>query len=74
MGMSEDKLEQIVTNEKEWRKLLYKKIESMEEDQKQFKKDYFITITTLKVKHGILSAFFGVIGGSIATLLVFLKK
>lgn len=70
MSMSDEKLEQIVTNEKEWRKYLFKKVEKIEEAQDQMN----ITITTLKIKYGFMASFFGVVGGFLATLLIHYKK
>ena len=57
--MTEKELERILGNNKEWRRFLLTKIDTMEREQR----DMIITITTLKVKIGFIASVFGLLGG-----------
>jgi hypothetical protein len=59
--MTEKELDRILGNDKEWRKFLLQKIEAIEKEQR----DMLITLTTLKIKLGFISAVFGLLGGYI---------
>lgn len=59
--MTEKELERILGNDKEWRKYLLSKMEAIEKEQREM----IITLTTLKVKLGFISAVFGLLGGYI---------
>lgn len=59
--MTEKELDRILGNDKEWRKYLLTKMEAIEKEQREM----IITLTTLKVKLGFISAVFGLIGGYI---------
>ena len=59
--MTEKELDRILSNDKEWRKYLLTKMEAIEKEQRET----IITLTTLKVKLGFISAVFGLLGGYI---------
>lgn len=59
--MTEKELDRILGNDKEWRKYLLMKMEAIEKEQREM----IITLTTLKVKLGFISAVFGLLGGYI---------
>lgn len=59
--MTEKEIDRILGNDKEWRKFLLQKIEAIEKEQREM----IITMTTLKVKLGFISAIFGLVGGYI---------
>jgi len=59
--MTEKELDRILGNDKEWRKYLLTKMEAIEKEQREM----IITLTTLKVKLGFISAVFGLLGGYI---------
>ena len=59
--MTEKELDRILGNDKEWRKFLLQKMEAIEKEQREI----IITMTTLKVKLGFISAIFGIVGGYI---------
>lgn len=59
--MTEKELDRILGNDKEWRKFLLQKMEAIEREQREM----IITMTTLKVKLGFISAIFGLVGGYI---------
>jgi len=59
--MTEKELDRILGNDKEWRKFLLQKMEAIEKEQREM----VITMTTLKVKLGFISAIFGLVGGYI---------
>jgi hypothetical protein len=59
--MTEKELDRILGNDKEWRKFLLQKMEAIEKEQREM----IITMTTLKVKLGFISAIFGLVGGYI---------
>lgn len=60
--MSDKELDIILENDKEWRRHILKKISSIEDDQQ----DMLVTMTTLKVRFGLISGVFGTIAGTIA--------
>lgn len=74
MFMSDEKLNQIIENEKEWRRALFKKVESIETELHDFKVEQAKITTTLKVKIGFFGAAFGFIGGLVPTLLSFFQS
>ena len=57
--MSDKEFDRIISNDKEWRRYLLQKIDDIEKEQKEM----IITLTTLKIKLGFISAVFGVLGG-----------
>ena len=59
--MTEKELDRILGNDKEWRKFLLQKMDAIEKEQREI----IITMTTLKVKLGFISAIFGLVGGYI---------
>jgi hypothetical protein len=59
--MTEKELDRILGNDKEWRKFLLSKMEVIEKEQREI----IISLTTLKVKLGFISAVFGILGGYI---------
>lgn len=59
--MTEKELDRILGNDKEWRKFLLQKMDAIEKEQREM----IITMTTLKVKLGFISAIFGLVGGYI---------
>ena len=59
--MTEKELDRILGNDKEWRKFLLQKMDAIEKEQREM----VITMTTLKVKLGFISAIFGLVGGYI---------
>lgn len=63
-GISERELSLIVKNEEKWREFLIRKIEKIEKDQS----DMVVTVTTLKIKIGLISGGFGALTGLIAGL------
>lgn len=63
--MSEKELNAIVANEIEWRKMLFKKVERVEQNQIQIDKD----LTSLKVKVALFGGFFGTVGGAVISYL-----
>ena len=75
MSMSDEKLEAIISNEKEWRRELFKRVDHTRDELQSFKLDMTAAITSLNVKSKITSTIFGVIGGiAAATLSRFLLK
>ena len=68
--MAEDYLQQLLTNEREWRKYLIKKIDSIEEEQRRIS----LLGNTLKVKVGVASIIFGGIGSFVVSLALFIVK
>lgn len=69
-NMSEKELNQIVQNEIEWRKQLWKKVETTQNDLNDFKVDMATITTTLKVKIAVSSTFFGLISGGVISLII----
>lgn len=73
MSMSERDRELVIDNDREWRKFMLNQIETIRESQTSM----LITVTTLKVKFGLIGGFFGFLGGSLGaliTILTYLKK
>jgi len=62
--MNENELTILVNNEIEWRKKLWKKMETMESNQIEDGK----VLTGLKVKVALFGCSFGAIGGALITL------
>jgi len=74
MTMSDKELNAIVKNEIEWRKQLWKKLESTEESLNAFKLDMTETTSTMKVKLGFIGSFFGFIGGAVVAIIAAIIK
>lgn len=70
MSMSKDRIDQVVSNDKEWRELILTKIDKIEDNQVNM----LVTITTLKVKFGIIGSAFGFIGGAVVSVIAALIK
>lgn len=70
MTMSKDRIDQVVSNDKEWRELILTKIDKIETSQVNM----LVTITTLKVKFGIIGSAFGFIGGAVVSLITAVIK
>lgn len=70
MSMSKERIDQVVTNEKEWRELILSKIDKIEDGQVTM----LVTITTLKVKFGLIGSAFGFIGGAVVSIIAALIK
>lgn len=58
----------IISNEKEWRKHTLEEMRELRKTQQEL----LITVSTLKVKVGLISGIFGTIAGALATM--FSKK
>jgi hypothetical protein len=52
-------------NEREWRKFLMSEIKDLRHEVAQIN----ITVTTLKIKIGLASSFFGFLAGALATVI-----
>ena len=60
--MNEQELSIVVANEKEWRKMMFRKLESMEECQTNTNQ----RVVKLEVKNALFGSFFGFVGGILA--------
>lgn len=74
MSMSESELQAIVDNEREWRKTIYRELMETRQELHQFKLEITTVTTTLKIKIGIASSFFGFLGGAAVSLATALVK
>jgi hypothetical protein len=52
-------------NDREWRQLLLSEIKSLRQEQK----DILVALTTVKIKIGLLSSFFGSISGVVTAII-----
>lgn len=59
--MQEKEIDRVLSNDKEWRRYLLEELKEIKKEQREM----VITMTTLKVKLGIISAVFGILGGYI---------
>lgn len=64
--MNEDRISVIANNEKEWRKHILRELSEVKKSQS----DMLITVTTLKIKFGMIGGVFGTIGGFLGTILI----
>jgi hypothetical protein len=85
-SMTEKDLDRIIADNKEWRRLLWNKMDLLDSHIKQsdaeitkqiseFKLDYMKKITTLEIKVALFGAIFGFSSGAIASIAVaFIKN
>lgn len=59
--MPDKELDRVLNNDKEWRRYLLEELKEIRKEQR----DMIVTMTTLKVKLGVISAVFGLLGGYI---------
>lgn len=64
-AISQREMDLIVKNETKWREYMIRKIEKIEKDQN----DMVVTMTTLKIKIGLISGGFGALTGLVSTLI-----
>jgi len=75
--MIKEQLEILISNEREYRKMLVISVNELKEDVKKIREEQYaqaLITNTLKVKFGFVSLLFGVIGGSIIPLLALILK
>ena len=75
--MIKEQLEILISNEREYRKMLVVSVNELKEDVKKIREEQYaqaLITNTLKVKFGFVSLLFGVIGGSIIPLLALILK
>jgi hypothetical protein len=61
--MNESDLNIVIDNDREWRKYILKKMEKIEEDQQSM----LVTMTTLKLKYGVIATIFGGLSSAAVT-------
>lgn len=75
--MIKEQLEILISNEREYRKMLVVSVNELKDDVKKIREEQYaqaLITNTLKVKFGFVSLLFGVIGGSIIPLLALILK
>ena len=68
--MERKEVEHLVNNEAEWRRYIMAELSDLKKNQTEL----LITVTTLKVKFGLIGAVFGSMAGGVATLIVDILK
>ena len=68
--MERKEVEHLVNNEAEWRRYIMAELSDLKKNQTEL----LITVTTLKVKFGLIGAVFGSMAGKVATLIVDILK
>lgn len=63
-------IEGLIHNESEWRRFILAELAEVKKNQT----DLLVTVTTLKVKFGLIGAVFGSIAGGVATLIIDVLK
>lgn len=68
--MERKDIESLVNNESEWRRFILSELAEVKKNQTEL----LITVTTLKVKFGVIGAVFGSLAGAIGSMFIdFLK-
>lgn len=70
MCMSESEINIAARNEIEWRKLMLRKLDKLEDSHNDFKLSQTKRITVLEVKSGIVGSIAGLISGGIVSAVV----
>jgi hypothetical protein len=68
--MERREVELLINNEAEWRRHILLDLTAMKNNQT----DLLVTVTTLKVKFGMIGAVFGSVAGTVAALVVDILK
>jgi len=68
--MERREVEHLVNNEAEWRRYIMAELSDMKKNQTEL----LITVTTLKVKFGVIGSVFGAIAGVVGSLFVDFMK
>lgn len=68
--MERKEVEHLVNNEAEWRRYIMAELSELKRNQTEL----LITVTTLKVKFGLIGAVFGSLAGGFATLIIDIMK
>lgn len=68
--MERREVEHLVNNEAEWRRYIMAELSELKKNQTEL----LITVTTLKVKFGLIGTVFGAMAGGVASLLIDIIK
>lgn len=68
--MERREVEHLVNNESEWRRFILSELAEVKKNQTEL----LVTVTTLKVKFGMIGAVFGSLAGAIASLIIDIVK
>lgn len=68
--MERREVEHLVNNEAEWRRYIMAELSELKKNQTEL----LITVTTLKVKFGLIGVVFGSMAGGVASLLIDILK
>lgn len=68
--MERREVEHLVNNESEWRRFILCELAEVKKNQTEL----LVTVTTLKVKFGMIGAVFGSLAGAIASLVIDIVK
>lgn len=68
--MERREVEHLVNNESEWRRFILSELAEVKKNQTEL----LVTVTTLKVKFGMIGAVFGSLAGAVASLVIDIVK